>query len=146
MGVLIVQWNPLIRFVPCFSYWRSQCFASFRTPFVDIYSKLCWQLGQFSPGTIAWELRKFPSTIMQPLFSHDQNMRAETLMQTLACQLSSTLMLRPRRERCESSHANWRLSTPIINSQATLVLVRPGHESWENSHSVAEAEYWILLN
>ena len=39
------------------------------------------------------ELRKLSSTLMQLLFSFDQDVRVEkTLIQTLACQLSSTLM------------------------------------------------------
>ena len=40
----------------------------------------------------------------------------------------------PGHESWENSHTNSRLST-LINSHATLVLVWPGHESWENSHT-----------
>jgi hypothetical protein len=40
----------------------------------------------------------------------------------------------PGHESWENSHANSRFST-FINSHATLVLVWPGHASWENSHA-----------
>ena len=41
----------------------------------------------------SWRMIVFQSTLMQLLFSFDQDMRVEkTLIQTLACQLSSTLM------------------------------------------------------
>ena len=70
--------------------------------------------------TGAWELRKLSCKLSllnshqlscKLLFSFDRAMRVEkTLMQTLASQLSSTLM-------------------------QTLVLIWPGHESWENSHA-----------
>ena len=64
----------------------------------------------------------------------------KTLIQTVSCQLSSTLMqllfrIWPEHESWELSHTNSRLSTLLINSHATLVLVWPGHESWENFHT-----------
>ena len=61
------------------------------------------------------------STFMQLLFSFDQYMRVEkTLLQTLVCQLS-------------------------CNSHTTLVLVWPGHESWENSHTNSRLSTFMQL-
>jgi hypothetical protein len=106
------------------------------------------------------------SILMQHLFSSfDRGMRIEkTLIQTLASQLScnscslvvrltgarelrklsckrsllnshATLVLVwPRHENWENSHSNSRFST-LINSHVTLALVWPGHDSWENSHA-----------
>jgi hypothetical protein len=91
---------------------------------------------------------------IQLLFSFDRGMRVEkTLMQTLASQLSSTLMqllfsfekilmqtLASQLSRnscsrltgtCELRKLSCTLS--LLNSRATLVLVWPGHVSWENS-------------
>jgi hypothetical protein len=71
------------------------------------------------------------STLVQFLFSFDRGMRVEkNLMQTLASQHSSTLVQllfsfdRGMRVSCKLS---------LLNSRAILVLVWPGHESWENS-------------
>ena len=63
-------------------------------------------------------------------------------LQTLAChshQLSSNshptlVLLWPGHDSWENSHTNSRLST-LINFHATPVRVWPGHESWENSHT-----------
>ena len=72
------------------------------------------------PGHESWwnsHAKSRLSTLMQLLFSFDQDMRVdETLMQTLACKLSP---------------ANSRLSTLM----QPLGLVWPGHESWWNSHA-----------
>jgi hypothetical protein len=103
------------------------------------------------------------SILMQLLFSFDHGgTRVEkTLVQTLASQLSSTLVLVwPGHESRENSHANSRFSTlmqllfsyshansrfsTLINSHATPVLVWPGHESWENSH--ANSRFSTLIN
>jgi hypothetical protein len=99
--------------------------------------------------TGGWELRKL-SCKLSLLNSHqlscnscsrfDRDMRVEkTLIQTLASQLSSTLMqllfsFWSGHESWENSHTNSRFST-LINSHATLVLIWPGHKSWENSHA-----------
>ena len=73
----------------------------------------------------------FLSTLMQLLFSFDQDMRVdETLMQTLACQLSCNSCSRLTRT-WELMKLSCKLS--LVNS-ATLVLVWPAHESWWNSH------------
>ena len=67
------------------------------------------------------------STLMQLLFSFDQDMRVdETLMQTLACQLSCNSCSRLTRT-WELMKLSCKLS--LVNSHATLVLVWPGHES-----------------
>jgi hypothetical protein len=88
------------------------------------------------PGHENWEnshANSHFSTLMQPLFSFARGMRIEkTLIQTLASQLS-----------CNScSRLTWawhlrQLSCKLspLNSHATLVLVWPGHENWENSHA-----------
>ena len=74
------------------------------------------------------------STHMQLLFSFDhEDMRVEkTLMQTLASQLSCNSCSRLTRA-WELRKLSCKLS--LLNSHATLVLVWPGHESWENSHA-----------
>ena len=65
-------------------------------------------------------------------FSFDQNMRVdETLMQTFACQLSCNSCSRLTRT-WELMKLSCKLS--LVNSHATLVLVRPEHESWWNPH------------
>jgi hypothetical protein len=70
---------------------------------------------------------------MQLLFSFDQGMKVEkTLMQTLASQLSCN--------SCSRLTGAWELrklwcKLSLLNSHATLVLVWPGHESWENSQA-----------
>ena len=70
------------------------------------------------------------------LFLFGKEIKSETLIQTLASQLSLIFMqlVWPGHESWENSHTNSRFST-LVNSHATLVLVWPGHESWENSHS-----------
>ena len=71
------------------------------------------------------------STLMQLLFLFDQDTRVdETLMQTLACQLSCNSCSRLTRTR-ELMKLPCKLS--LVNSHATLVLVWPRHESWWNS-------------
>jgi hypothetical protein len=96
-------------------------------------------------GHKSWENSRANSRLSTLINSHatlvlagPPDIRVEkTLMQTLASQLSSTLMQllfsldRDMHESWENSHANSRLST-LINSHATLVLAWPGHESWEN--------------
>jgi hypothetical protein len=77
---------------------------------------------------------------MQLLFSFDRGRRVEkTLMQTLASQLWSTLMqLLFSFDRCmrvEKTLVQTLASQLSCNSHATLVLVWPGHGSWENSHA-----------
>ena len=73
------------------------------------------------------------SSFMQLLFSFDQDMRVdETLMQTLACQLSCNSCSRLTRTR-ELMKLSCKLS--LVNSRTTLVLVWPGHESWWKSHA-----------
>jgi hypothetical protein len=73
------------------------------------------------------------STLMQLLFSFDRGMRVEkTLMQTLASQLSCN--------SCSRLTEVWELrklwcKLSLLNSRATLVLVWPRQESWENSHA-----------
>jgi hypothetical protein len=57
----------------------------------------------------------------------------------ISSQLSSNsratlVLVWPGHESWENSHANSRFST-LINSHATLVLVWPGQESWENAHT-----------
>ena len=89
---------------------------------------------------------------MQLLFSFDQDMRVEkTLIQTLACQLSSTLMQLlfsfDQNISCKLS-----LLSTLINSHATLVLVWPGQAmrarklsyklSLGNSHLTLGHESW----
>jgi hypothetical protein len=109
--------------------------------------------------TWAWELRKLScnsrfstlinsrATLVLVWPGHESrenshaNSRFSTLMQTLTSQLSCKLSLL-------NSHANSRFSTlmqtlasqlscnlSLLNSHATLVLVWPVHESWENSHA-----------
>ena len=73
------------------------------------------------------------STLMQFLFSFDQDMRVdETLIQTLACQLSCNSCSRLTRT-WELMKLSCKLS--FVNPHAILVLVWPGHESWWNSHT-----------
>ena len=73
------------------------------------------------------------STLMQLLFLFDQNMRVKkTLIQTLACQHSCN--------SCSCLTRTWELrklsyKLSLVNTHATLALVWPGHESWENSHT-----------
>ena len=67
------------------------------------------------------------------VLAFDQDMRVdETLLQTLACQLSCN--------SCSRLTKTWELmklscKLSLVNSHATLVLVWPGHESWWNSHA-----------
>jgi hypothetical protein len=79
-----------------------------------ISSQLSSSLVLVWPGHESWEnshVNSRFSTLMQPLFSFDRDMRVEkTLTQTLASQLSSTLM-------------------PLLFS------FDRGHKSWENSHA-----------
>jgi hypothetical protein len=112
------------------------------------------------PGHESWEnshTHSRFSTLMQLLFSFDQDMRAEkTVMQTLASQLSCKLSLLelnshatlvlvwPGHESWENSNTNSRFSTRI-NSHATLVLVWPGHESWENSNTNSHFSTLIIV-
>ena len=64
----------------------------------------------------------------------DLRKRSYNLSLVSSHQFSSTLVLVwPGHESWENPHTNSRFST-IINSHATLVLVWPGIESWENSH------------
>ena len=88
------------------------------------------------PGHESWwnsHAKSRLSTLMQLLFSFDQDMRVdETLMQTLACQLSCN--------SCSRLTRTWELmklscKISLVNSHATLVLVWPGHESRWNSHA-----------
>jgi hypothetical protein len=88
------------------------------------------------PGHESWknsDVNSRFSTLMRLLFSFDQGMRVEkTLMQTLASQLSCNF--------CSRLTRAWELrklwcKLSLLNSHATLVLVWPGHESWENSHA-----------
>ena len=90
--------------------------------------------------TGAWELRELLcklSLLNSHLLSSsfDWRMRVErTLVQTLASQLSSTLILVwPAHESWENSRANSRFSTLIYSHllSSTLILVWPAHESWE---------------
>ena len=46
---------------------------------------------------------------------------------------ATLVLVWPGHESWENSHANSHFST-LINSHVTLVLVWPGHESWENCH------------
>jgi hypothetical protein len=77
------------------------------------------------------------STLMQLLFSFDRGMRAEkrqkTLVQNLASQLSSTFIL------------IYNIQSTVINFHATLGLVWPGHESWENSRANCRFSTLILV-
>jgi hypothetical protein len=79
------------------------------------------------------------STLMQLLFSFDRDMRVEkTHMQTLASKLSSTLVVSCN--SCSRLTGAWKLrklscKLSLLNSHVTLVLVWPGHGSWENSHA-----------
>jgi hypothetical protein len=73
------------------------------------------------------------STLMQLLFSFYRGTRVEkTLMQTLASQLSCNSCSRFTETR-ELRKLSCKLS--LLKSHATLVLVLPRHESWENSHA-----------
>ena len=56
---------------------------------------------------------------------------------------ATLVLVWPGHESWENSHANSRFST-LINSRATLVLVWPVHESWENSH--ANSRFSTLIN
>ena len=47
---------------------------------------------------------------------------------------ATLVLVWPGQESWENFHTNSRLSA-LINSHATLVVVWPGHESWENSHT-----------
>jgi hypothetical protein len=113
----------------------------------------------------AWERRSWETwantlssvenTLMQALNSHVLNScsrlygtwELRKLMQTLASQLSSTLMQLLfsfdqgglRKHSCKLS-----LLSTLINSHATLVLFWPGHESWENSHT--DTRFSTLIN
>ena len=88
------------------------------------------------PGHGSWEnshTNSCLSTLMQLLFSFDRDMRVEkTLIQTLASQLSCNSCSRLT-GTCELRKLSCKLL--LINSHATLVLVWPGHASWENSHT-----------
>ena len=88
------------------------------------------------PGHASWEnyhANSCLSTLMQLLFSFDRDMRVEkTLIQTLASQLSCNSCSRLT-GTCELRKLSCKLL--LINSHATLVLVWPGHASWENSHT-----------
>ena len=74
---------------------------------------------------------------MQLFFSFDQDMRVEkTLIQTLACQLSSTLM-----QLLFSFDQDMRVEKTLVQSLAcqlssTLVLVWLAYDSWENLYIV----------
>jgi hypothetical protein len=69
-------------------------------------------------------------------------MRVEkTLMRTLASQLSCN--------SCSRLTGSWELrkfscKLSLLNSHATLVLVWPGHESWENSDANSRLPILIL--
>ena len=88
------------------------------------------------PGHASWEnshTNSCLSTLMQLLFSFDRDMRVEkTLVQTLAYQLSCNSCSRLT-GTCELRKLSYKLL--LINSHATLVLVWPGHASWENSRA-----------
>jgi hypothetical protein len=97
----------------------------------------------------------FQSTLMQLLFSFDRGFRVEkTLMHTLASQLSCNSCSRLTRawelrklscNSCSRLTGAWELrKLSLLNSHATLVLVWPGHESWENSH--ANSRFSTLIN
>ena len=90
------------------------------------------------PGHASWEnshTNSCLSTLMQLLFSFDRDMRVEkTLIQTLASQLSCNSCSRLT-GTCELRKLSCKLL--LINSHATLVLVWPGHASWENSHTIS---------
>jgi hypothetical protein len=91
--------------------------------------------------TIASQLS---STLMQLLFSFDLDMRVEkTLMQTFASQLSCN-----SRSRLTGAWELRKLSCKLslLNSRATLVLVWPGHESWENSHTNSRLSSFSLVS
>ena len=85
--------------------------------------------------------------------SHSNSRFSTTLMHTLASQLSCNSCSRLtgawelRKLSCKFSLLNsHQLSCKfsLLNSHATLVLVWPAHESWENSH--ANSRFSILIN
>ena len=141
-STLINSHATLVLVWPGHESWENSHWNSRFSTLVQLSCNSCSRL------TRTWELRKLSlklsllnshATLMQLLFLFDQDMRVEkTVIETLASQLScnshATLVLVwPGHESWENSHANSRFST-LINSHATLVLVWPGHESWENSH------------
>ena len=100
----------------------------------------------FKPGHASWwnsdANSRLPS-LMQLLFSFDQSMRVdETLMQTLACQLSCS--------SCSRLTSTWELmklscKLSLVNSHAALVLVGPGLESWWNSRFQLPSTIMLVL-
>jgi hypothetical protein len=83
------------------------------------------------------------STLMQLLFSFDRGMRVEKILKensrftTLIVSCNSCSRLTGAWELRKLSKQTFasQLSSTLINSHATLVLVWPRHESWENSQS-----------
>jgi hypothetical protein len=72
------------------------------------------------------------------------SLRARVNIQSTLINSHATLVLVwPEHQSWENSHTNSRFST-IINFHPTLVLVWPGHESWENSHG--NSRFSILIN
>jgi hypothetical protein len=65
------------------------------------------------------------------------------IQSTLINSHATLVLVWPGHESWENSRANSRSST-LVNSHATLVLVWPGHESWENSH--ANSRFSTLIN
>jgi hypothetical protein len=103
-----------------------------------ISSQLSSSLVLVWPGHESWEnshANSRFSTLMQPLFSFDQGMRVEkTLMQTLASASQLSCNSCSRLARAWELRKLW-CKLSLLNSHATLVLIWPGHESWENSHA-----------
>jgi hypothetical protein len=107
--------------------------------------KLSWKLScnSCSRLTGTWDLRKLLSKLSL-LNSHATLVLVwpghenwETLMETLASQLLSTLI---SCNSCSLLTWAWELrklscKLSLLNSHATLVLVRLGYESWVNSHA-----------
>jgi hypothetical protein len=66
-----------------------------------------------------------------------------TYLSTLINFHSTLVLVWPGHESWENSHANSRFTT-LINSHAIVVLVWPRHESWENSY--ANSRFTTLIN
>jgi hypothetical protein len=146
--------------------------CSWDGPSVKVYTILCWKafmtnLTFGNRGYISSQLSSTLMTLVLVWLGHESWEKLSLLnshqllcnscsrlsgaweLIKLSCKLSllnshATLVLVwPGHESWENSHANSRFST-LINSHVTLVLVCQGHESSENSH--ANSRFSTLIN